>query len=290
MKIRREWIGNFIQYLVGCILITVVIRWTACKYLEETTDKRRTDVGCKSKIDVERIFPEKKKLWIQIGTYFNPISPPSDVGMIAFEAELRTVAKVAESRKENIFFIPAAVSDHAGVAVFGGGINAGQSSSLNVGALECTLLHAFIVFLHNGLYFPSPRDDIVQCALDDNFSLGSQLKAARATSGKLGSHAHAGPRGVPRRVHPMPDQWPDQGDRLPHVRRAGQRPHHHEGSRGCAAVRQQGRPSAALAMRRCCARNLHSLPTRRARHSPRLACPAPAEHPLRHRQRCCCIA
>jgi hypothetical protein len=135
---RQELIGKFIQYLVGCAFVTLVVRYTACKYLEDAGG-RRSDTGpvtgCKSKIDVERLFPDKKKLWIQIGTYFSPLSPPSDVGMIAFEAELSTVAKVAESRKENVYFIPAAVSDNTGVAVFGAGVNAGQSSSLNVGSV-----------------------------------------------------------------------------------------------------------------------------------------------------------
>jgi hypothetical protein len=129
---RQEFISKFIQYLVGCAFVTLLVRFTACKYLEDTGG-RRSDTGCKSKIDVEKLFPDKKKLWIQIGTYFNPLSPPSDVGMIAFEAELSTVAKVAESRKENVYFIPAAVSDNTGVAVFGTGVNVGQSSSLNVG-------------------------------------------------------------------------------------------------------------------------------------------------------------
>ena len=87
---------------------------------------------CKNNINLDLIFPEKNRLWIQIGTWLNPVEPPADVGMIAFEPEISTVSKLAENRKENIFIIPAAVSDKSGVAIFGGGMNGGQSSSLNV--------------------------------------------------------------------------------------------------------------------------------------------------------------
>ena len=90
--------------------------------------------ACRNNIDLSVIFPTKKKLWIQIGTWLNPLEPPADVGMIAFEPEISTVSKLVENRKENVFIVPAAVSDKSGVAIFGGGINAGQSSSLNVSA------------------------------------------------------------------------------------------------------------------------------------------------------------
>ncbi len=195
---QREWINKFAQYLVGCIAVSLVIRFTACKLFDQPVGRsifpsaelrsklpsaeavnlpsaevvaeqrsilpsaehqlkapdtpssdQRVEPGCKSKIDVERIFPDKKKLWIQIGTYFNPLTPPSDVGMIAFEAELSTVAKVAESRRENMYIIPAAVSDHAGVAVFRAGVNAGQTSSLNVRrSFRFSLLFS-ILWLHS---------------------------------------------------------------------------------------------------------------------------------------------
>ena len=90
--------------------------------------------ACRNNIDLSVIFPTKKKLWIQIGTWLNPVEPPADVGMIAFEPEISTVSKLVENRKENVFIVPAAMSDKSGVAIFGGEMNGGLSSSLNVSA------------------------------------------------------------------------------------------------------------------------------------------------------------
>ena len=69
-------------------------------------------------------------------------------------------------------------------------------------------------------------------------SSGSQLKAARTASRRV--EAHAGPCGIPRRGHPVSSRRPDQGDRLPHVQCAGQRPRNHERRRERSAVREQG--------------------------------------------------
>ena len=96
------------------------------------TEQSEQEPKCKININLDLVFPDKSKLWIQIGTWLNPITPPADTGMIAFEPELSTVTQLLPNRQENVYFIPAAVSEKSGIAIFGGGINAGQSSSLNV--------------------------------------------------------------------------------------------------------------------------------------------------------------
>ena len=155
---RRDAVNNVMQYLAGCAVVTFVLRITACSYLQnhgqDVTTQNRPEIvnrslelqakdsvpavqpavqpTCKINMNLDLVFPEKSKLWIQIGTWLDPITPPDDVGMIAFEPELSTVTEVAPKRRDNIYFIPAAVSDNSGIAIFGGGMNGGQSSSLNV--------------------------------------------------------------------------------------------------------------------------------------------------------------
>ena len=87
---------------------------------------------CKFDIDMDLFFPDKSKLWIQIGTWLNPLSPPADTGIIGFEPELSTVTQLLAKRKDNVLIIPAAVSERAGFAIFGSELNLGQSSSLLV--------------------------------------------------------------------------------------------------------------------------------------------------------------
>ena len=101
---------------------------------------------CQSRIDVEKIFPDKKKVWLQVGTWLNPIEAPGDTGIVGFEPDFNTVAEVNKKKRKDLYMVPAAVSNISGIATFGSGINAGQSSSLNVNAFPCpTVLIYFLV-------------------------------------------------------------------------------------------------------------------------------------------------
>jgi hypothetical protein len=169
MRNKRETVSKLVQFLAACAVITIALRLTYCSYGDSnrqataarnsriaanestsTLHEREPPVGerpakieqkevdtqptCKIKINLEDIFPKQTKIWIQIGTWLNPITPPPDVGMIGFEPEMATVSQLIPKRPENVYFVPAAVSNQGGIAVFGSGINSGQSSSLNVSA------------------------------------------------------------------------------------------------------------------------------------------------------------
>ena len=168
---RRENIIKFVPFLAACVVITIALRLTSCSYgdinqpLTDTHNSRTLETErdvenafaetsqttkplideskieqnettpiCKININLDDIFPKQTKIWIQIGTWLNPITPPPDVGMIGFEPEMATVSQLIPKRPENVYFVPAAVSNQGGIAVFGSGINLGQSSSLNVSA------------------------------------------------------------------------------------------------------------------------------------------------------------
>jgi hypothetical protein len=168
---RRENIIKFVPFLAACVVITIALRLTSCSYgdinqpLTDTHNSRtleterdvenafaetsqttkplideskieqnETSPICKININLDDIFPKQTKIWIQIGTWLNPITPPPDVGMIGFEPEMATVSQLMPNRPENVYFVPAAVSNQGGIAVFGSEINSGQSSSLNVSA------------------------------------------------------------------------------------------------------------------------------------------------------------
>jgi hypothetical protein len=171
---RRENIIKFVPFLAACAVITIALRLTSCSYgdinqpLTDTHNSRtleterdvenaenafaetsqttkplihtseieqnETSPICKININLDDIFPKQTKIWIQIGTWLNPITPPPDVGMIGFEPEMATVSQLIPKRPENVYFVPAAVSNQGGIAVFGSEINSGQSSSLNVSA------------------------------------------------------------------------------------------------------------------------------------------------------------
>jgi FkbM family methyltransferase len=155
---RKSHLSGILHFTAGAAGMFVLIHSTGCLFSQKSRNlsstakdiaDSKTDSGlsardvrpvpdtansstkCKAQIGVDRVFPDKSKLWIQIGTHKDPLTPPDDVGMVGFEPDMNNLIELFSEKKANLYVVSAAVSDYNGIAVFGSGTNRAYSSSLN---------------------------------------------------------------------------------------------------------------------------------------------------------------
>ncbi len=125
------------QVVIGALLVLVIFTLYSTGPERNLSGRNASPIfdsssKCESRIDFEKIFPDKDKIWIQVGTWLNPLGAPNGVGIIGFEPEIKNVIEINKKNRKDLYMIPAALSNLSGVATFGSGINSGQSASLNV--------------------------------------------------------------------------------------------------------------------------------------------------------------
>jgi FkbM family methyltransferase len=98
------------------------LRYSSYKKQEANAEvsAEETAGACKAmNLDLDTIFRGKKKLWLQVGTFKNPMTPGknSDIAVVAFDAQTKIV-KANQENYPGVYHINAAVSNYNGLATF----------------------------------------------------------------------------------------------------------------------------------------------------------------------------